>query len=152
MQVLGIRVPSWVGIVVVLIMAVLCLLIVKMIFVDEVPKMRFIVPKGFRGRIQFTRSHTGVVPSVSGSTTTFTIPISGKLEVAGELPFARWSVTEALWSDGQELLSGEGTSGGVNEIYFWSAYSDGHGSTVRCFVGTQDEYYQWLQHGPDTGK
>lgn len=147
-QVLGRRMPKWSALVAALIAAVLCLLAIKTIFLNKPPTMRFIIPKDFRGRIKFVRSSRGLVPTVSDGTTTFVIPKSGELKVAGELPYTQWSLTEALWSNGERIPNGIDSPKklpGDTGIYFWSSVGDS--LATWCFVGTQDEYFEWLKHG-----
>jgi hypothetical protein len=147
-QVLGLRFPKWSGFIAASIAAVLCLWAIKTVLLNEPPTMRFIIPNDFRGSIKFERSTKGLAPPVSHGTTTFAIPKSGELKIAGELPYTQWSLTEALWSNGEKIpkgIDGPRKPPGDTQICFWSSVGDS--SSSWCFVGTQDEYFEWLRHG-----
>ena len=108
------------------------------------PPVHFIVPDGFRGRIDiFLDTKQGAPVELKEGRYTLIIPASGVLRVQSFLPFDRWHTATAVYASGTTLPVYAGTAGTNSTFGFYelgsSASSGNHGagsmkSTV-FFVG-----------------
>ena len=111
------------------------------------PPVHFVVPDGFRGRIDIVldTKHGSRIETQDGRYT-LVIPASGTLRVQSFRSLQRWHTTTAAYASGRALPV-IGTAGTNSTIAFFELGSSatsgnkGAGSTesVVCFVGTASE-------------
>jgi hypothetical protein len=111
------------------------------------PPVHFVVPDGFRGRIDMVldTKHGSRIVTQDGRYT-FVIPASGTLRVQSLRSLQRWHTATAAYASGH-VLPVVGTAGTNSMIGFFEIGSsatsgnNGAGSTesVVCFVGTASE-------------
>ena len=111
------------------------------------PSVHFIVPDGFRGRIDIVLdTKYGSQIKTQDGRNTYVIPASGTLRVHSFRSLQRWHTTTAAYASGMTLPV-IGTAGTNNTVAFFelgaSATSGSNGAdsteSVVCFVGTIPE-------------
>lgn len=106
--------------------------------------VRFIVPDGFRGRIQLSEAKEGQEIGVDHGDYLYRIPQGGILKVRKIAGLEHWHKTYAYFLSGQELpvrftTDPEGTLG---EVAFYEL------SGSRFFVGTRTEMLEYVRNPP----
>ncbi len=98
----------------------------------SVGTVRFVLPKGFRGTIR-VESHEGGLKPRSGeqNTVVYDVPPSGRLQVAGELPFTQWQRGAACYTDGSILPT-------ENDLYYATP------DAIPSYRGTTDPVALWF--------
>jgi hypothetical protein len=109
--------------------------------------VHFVVPDGFRGRIDIVRdTKHGSQIELQDGRYTIVVPASGTLRVRSFRSLQRWHTTTAAYASGMTLPV-TGTAGTNTDIGFFelgsSAASSSNGArspeSVVCFVGTLSE-------------